>query len=457
MRARLNSLRQNSFVRSVSVLVGGTAFGQAITILILPILTRLYTPNDFSVLAVYVGLLGIISVVACLRFDIAIPLPEREEEGINLLALALFFAFSVSLLLAIPCLLAPEWVVGTLKQPALKPYLWLLPLGVLLMSVYSALQFWVTRQKNFRLIARTRITQSLGGAVAQLGFGWAGLAPAGLIVGQMISSGAGALGLGWRTLANSRELLSKVSVTDMRRLFRAYDRFPKYSSLESFANNAAIQVPVLIIAAAALGPEAGYLALAMRVMQAPMGLIGGAIGQVYLSRAPEEHRAGRLGVFTASILGGLMKTGVGPLAFAGIVAPSVFALVFGGPWGRAGVLVAWMTPWFIFQFLASPVSMALHVTNHQKQAFLLQLFGLVMRVGFVFSVLHFYRSGVAEAYAVTGFVFYLIYLILVLKVVGCRLSDISPEIKKAFAFILPWCVGGILFNLIFGIVKNGLH
>lgn len=450
MRARLSKHLQNGFVRSVSVLVGGTAFAQAITILILPILTRLYTPADFSVLAVYAGLLGVIAVVACLRFDIAIPLPEKDADGANLLAMALLLAFFVSVLIAIPCLLAPNWLAGILRQPGLEAYLWLLPLGVFLTSAYSALQFWVTRQKNFSLIARTRMTQSLGGASAQMGFGWVGLTPLGLIVGQTISSGAGALGLGWRTWRNSRPLLAQVSGVEMRRLFREYDRFPKYSSLESFANNAAIQVPVLLIAAAALGPEAGYLALAMRVMQAPMGLIGGAIGQVYLSKAPEEYRAGRLGSFTETILGGLMKTGVGPLAFAGIVAPSVFSLVFGESWARAGVLVAWMTPWFIFQFLASPISMALHVTNRQKQAFLLQLFGLTLRVGLVVAAVEFYRDGVAEVYAATGFVFYLVYLCLVLKVVGCRLSELLSQTRKISIFVLPWCVGGLVFNFAFG-------
>lgn len=448
---------QNSFIRSVSVLVGGTAFAQAINILILPVLTRLYTPADFTVLAVYAGLLGIVAVVACLRFDIAIPLPERDADGVNLLALALLLAFVVSSLIAIPCLLVPKWLAGILRQPALEAYLWILPVGVFLMSAYSALQFWVTRQKKFSLIARTRMTQSLGGAGAQLAFGWAGLTPLGLIVGQTISNGAGALGLGWRTWRNSRPLLAHVSKAEMRRLLRVYDRFPKYSSLESFANNAAIQVPILIIAAAALGPEAGYLALAMRVMQAPMGLIGGAIGQVYLSRAPEEHRSGQLGIFTANILGGLLKAGVGPLAFAGIVAPVVFSLVFGESWGRAGDLVAWMTPWFIFQFLASPVSMALHVANYQKQAFLLQLFGLVFRVGFVFAAIHLYRAGVAEVYAVTGCVFYFIYLVVVLKVVGCQFYDVMAKIRKALVLILAWCAGGIVFNLIFGIIENGLH
>jgi len=457
MRARLSQLFQNSFVRSVSVLVGGTAFAQAITILILPVLTRLYTPADFSILAVYSGLLGVVAVVACLRFDIAIPLPEQDTDGANLLTLALLLAFGVSLLVAIPCFLAPGLVATLLWQPKLEAYLWLLPFGVLLTSAYSALQFWATRRKNFSSIARTRMTQSLGGAGAQLGFGWAGLAPLGLIVGQSISSGAGALGLGWKTWRSSQALLAQVRFSEMFRLFRVYDRFPKYSTLESFANNAAIQVPVVIIAAASLGPEAGYLALAMRVMQAPMGLIGGAIGQVYLSRASEEFRAGQLAGFTANILGGLMRTGVGPLAFAGIVAPAVFAAVFGQSWARAGVLVAWMTPWFIFQFLASPVSMALHVTNHQKHAFLFQFYGLTLRVGFVLAAIQFYRSGVAEVYAVTGFVFYFGYLLMVLRVVGCALADVALQVRNASVLILSWCMGGIVFNFIFGMLENGFH
>lgn len=457
MRTRLHGLLQNSFVRSVSILVGGTAFAQAVTVLILPFLTRLYTPADFSALAVYAGILGVVAVVACLRFDIAIPLPERDADGANLLGLALFLALVVSLLIAVPCLLAPEWLAGLLKQPGLENYLWLLPIGVFMMSSYNALQFWATRQKKFSLIARTRMTQSLGGAAAQLGFGLAALAPLGLIVGQTISNGAGAVVLGLQAWRHSKALFGQISFSDMVRLFRVYDRFPKYSSLESFANNAAIQVPVLMIAAAALGPEAGYLALAMRVMQAPMSLIGGAIGQVYLSKAPEEYRLGRLGIFTANILGGLMKTGIGPLAFAGIVAPTVFAFIFGEPWGRAGVLVAWMTPWFIFQFLASPVSMALHVTNQQKHAFFLQAFGLLLRVGFVFGAIQLCEGAIAEVYAITGFIFYFVYLILVLKVVGCRLSDITPQIRKAVVFFLPWCIGGIMFNLIFGMIEDGFH
>lgn len=450
MRQQLDRLRQNSFVRSAAVLVGGTAFGQIIALLALPLLTRLYTPQDFSVLAVYAGLLGLMSVAASLRFEIAIPLPEKDSDALTLLVVALSLAALVSCLLAVPALLFPRQLAQLFGQPAFQAYVWLLPIGVMLVSTYSAVQFWATRDKQFALIARTRMVQAVGGAGTQLTFGVLGLAPVGLLIGHMISSGAGAFGLGRRVFADNRTALSRVGWAEMCRLFRDYDRFPKYSSFEAFANIAGIQVPMLIIAATALRPEAGFLVLAMRVMQAPIGLIGSAVGQVYLSRAPDEDRAGRLGVFTANIMGGLIKTGVGPLAFAGVVAPGVFAIVFGEEWHRAGVLVAWMTPWFILQFLASPVSMALHVTNQQRLAFLVQLFGLILRVGLVVLAMYILDTRVSEVYAVSGLIFYAGYLALILRVVGCSASALYALLKAAFLFVLPWLVGGLLCNYLIG-------
>src|SRR5690606_34581923 len=100
-------------------------------------------------------------------------------------------------------------------------------------------------------------------------------------------------------------------------------------------------------------------------MAAPMGLVGGDVAQVSVSRAPEKYRSGELAEFTARVIEGLVKTGVGPLLFVGIIAPPVFAIVFGVEWRRAGEIISWMTPWFIFQFISSPVSMVMHVTDRQ--------------------------------------------------------------------------------------------
>jgi O-antigen/teichoic acid export membrane protein len=448
LRDRWAALARNRLVRSVGVLVGGTAFAHAITAATLPIVTRLYTPADFSVLAVFASLLSIVSVAACLRFDVAIPIPEHDAEAVNLLALALGCTAIIALVLALALMVAPTGAIALFKQPGLAPWLWLLPFGVVLTGGYSALQMWFVRKKEFGSIARSRVTQSAAASATQVGMGWLHWAPVGLILGQMLNTGAGCIALGYRFVTRERDTLRSVSATRMRSAFAAYDRFPKYSTFEALSNSASIQLPIILIAALAIGPEAGYLVLAMSAMQAPMGLIGTAVSQVYLSRAPEEHRAGRLDSFTADVFGALVKSGVGPLILAGFVAPDLFAFVFGAPWRRAGVLVAWMTPWFIMQFLSVPVSMALHVTGRQRAALALQLFGLTLRVGAVLTAAALGANLISEAYALSGFVFYFVYLAIVLRVVDAKPTEVVREVVRALPILAGWTVAGWMLSML---------
>lgn len=444
LRGRLRALAGHGFIRSVAVLIGGTALAQALSVLVLPLLTRLYTPDDFSVLAVFMSILGILSVIACMRLEVAIPLPERDEDAANLLALSLAFAAILSLITALTIALFEDHVIALIKQPKLRPYLWMVPLGMWAGGTYTGVQYWATRKQNFSRLARTRIVQSVGGAVTQTGLGWAGHAPFGLLLGQLINNGAGLIDLGrdaWRT---DRQALRAVRLSRMYRALSEHRRFPTYSVLDGLTNAIGIQGPIIIIAAAAVGPEAGYVSLATRVMAIPMGLVGGAVAQVYLSRAPAELRAGTLGPFTIEILGGLIRAGVGPLLFAGLVARPVFALIFGSEWERAGELVAWMTPWFLLQFLASPVSVVMYVTERQLGLFLTTLGGLVIRLGSTVVAYMFCKGLFSELYALSGAIFYAICVVVFYGAAGVSLRDIFVACRRSALVPLAWTLFGVL-------------
>ncbi len=140
------------FLRSVLVLVSGTALGHGITAASMPVLSRLYGPADFGLLAVFASCLGILSVIACLRFELAIPLPKSTQESGDLLRLSLVCCAALSLLIGLPVWLWPAPIAKLLGQAALAPYLGLLPLGVLLAGSYSAFQFWHVREKRFSVL-----------------------------------------------------------------------------------------------------------------------------------------------------------------------------------------------------------------------------------------------------------------------------------------------------------------
>ena len=67
----------------------GTVVGQAFSVLLAPVLTRLYLPDQFGHLSVYTATLAIIGVAAALGYELAIPIARSSEELANLLAVSI--------------------------------------------------------------------------------------------------------------------------------------------------------------------------------------------------------------------------------------------------------------------------------------------------------------------------------------------------------------------------------
>lgn len=443
LHRHLLGLRRSSFAKAVAVLAGGSALAQALSLAVLPLATRLYEPSDFSALAVFTSLVSITSAVAGLRLELAIPVADGDEEAANILALALTSSTLVAATTASIALYFGVPLAELGEHPALSAHLWLIPIGVCVASWYNALHYWSTRQRRFSEIAQTRIAQAVGGAGTQLGLGWFGVAPAGLMYGQVVMSGAGVIRLGLKAWREERVALRKVAPRQMLQALSKHSRYPRYSVLDALSNNIATQAPLVIIATAVAGADAGYLMIAMRIIAAPLGLIGGAVAQVYFARAPDELKSQTLPDFTIRTLEGLLKIGVGPIVFIGAVAPFAFSIVFGAEWRRAGELVAWMVPWAVLQFLSSPVSMVMHVTNRQRGLLAVTASAVPMRLGAVVIATVFAVEWIPEVYALSGGAFYLLCSVVFYRAAGVSLSSALSAIKRVGRAPLIWTAAAI--------------
>lgn len=410
----------------------------------MPVLSRLYSPADFGQLAVFSGLVLTISVAACLRWDIAIALPEADADAFGLLVLSVASCLVISLLGLLAVTSATATFVDWLDQPEAATWLWLVPPAVLAVATGSALQNWFIRAQNFGLISKARLSQAGTSGSLQIAFGLSGIGVIGLLMGYVAAAIVVVGFLGFQLFKRSHDLQLALNTANLRRLASTYSRFPAFSTWEALSNVAAIHVPVILIAGKVGNDIAGQLMLAMYVIQAPMGLIGGAISQVYLSEAPSRLRVGRLDQFTLEVLGKLCKVGVGPLVAIGVLSPSVFWIVFGSEWEKAGLLIAWMTPWFVLQFLASPVSMALHVTGNQRAAMSFQFFALCLRVFSVLWAAEVWPGLVGEAYAISGFFVYSSYLLIVAHSLRIRPGALAGVLAKNLLWSLPWIICGAM-------------
>lgn len=428
-------LPQNAFARGVSVLVGGTAGAQALMVLASPLLTRLYTPEDFGLLAVYSGLLAIFSVVASLRYELAIPLPESNTEAANVLILSLLVVLVMASISGLMVLVAGQEIALALGTPALAKYFWLLPIGVLLAGVYNVFNYWAVRTKVFGDIARTRITQTLSTLAIQLfGFKLGGTA---LLFGQAGGQGVGSIRLARSALRHKD--FDRWSWPGVWQTAKRYKQFPIFSTWSALFNTAGTQLPPLMLAALFSTGAAGLYALAHRVLALPMSVIGDAIGKVFFANAAEAYREERLAPLVKSVHGTLAEVAMPASVLLVVAGPELFALVFGENWRQAGELARYMAPWLYMVFVTSPLSTLFLVLERENIGMLFQAGLLLSRVLVIFigaSVMDQLLATVA-LFAAASVVFWIGFLFWVFAASGNRMSDmIKPTTNALFKSVL---------------------
>jgi len=344
--------------------VGGTASAQILLVLAAPLLTRLYTPEDFGLLAVYASLLALIGVISSLRYELAIPLPEDDGEAANVAALCLILVGVMTLLTGILVLLLDQPIADALGVPQLAPYLWLLPVGVLISGAYTVFNYWAIRTKRFSSIAGTKLRQAIATIAIQLAaFKLGGIA---LLFGQVAGQGVGTATLSQSALANAG--FKQVSWGGIWRAAGRYRRFPTFSAPGGLIGSSSTQVLVLGLAYVFGQHILGLFSLTHRVISVPLTLIGSAVGQIFLAEGPAAYRTNHLDDLVRKIYIRLSFFFFFLFFLLASVAPVFFSIVFGEIWRVSGLISSLLFLLLYFQSVSSPLSTIFTITENQHLA-----------------------------------------------------------------------------------------
>lgn len=355
---------KNKFVKNASIIVGGTAFAQLMLVLAAPILTRIYAPEYFGVLAVFISLYSIIVIFSTMRYDIAIPLPESDEDAINLVALSFLLLIFTTMLIGLLSFFYGELICNFLSVPVLANYIWLLPFGLVVGGAYLILNQWNVRKKHFGRIGATKIRQSIATLTIQLSaFSFGAIS---LIIGQVAGQGIGVTSL-------SRPDFNKCSWKGILKVAIRYNRFPKFSTPAGIFRVSAHELPPLILAPFFGPAAAGMYALTNRVLALPATVMGSAVGQVFYADAAESLRNGTFAQLVRNFHSKLAFIGMPPLILLLILGPNLFELIFGLDWKQAGDFARWLSVWVYFVFVSSPLTTITAVLEKQKQGMVFHL------------------------------------------------------------------------------------
>lgn len=409
------TLKNNEFAKNVLTLMTGTVLAQAVPIAIIPILTRIFTPEDFGLLALYGAFVSILGVVATGRYEIAIMLPKDDEDARVLLQVSAMVALCISIFISIPLFIWNMEIASFLGNEAIAHWVYLIPISVLLTGIYQALTHWNNRQKKFMNTAVSRVNRSLYQGGAQTGLGFAGVS-SGLIWGQFIGITSSTTYLLIKD-RSYKKILQKTDVDELKLQMKKYQRFPKYGVIGGLCDASGAQMPILMLTKFYSDTITGMFSLTFRVLNMPTAIISSAIAQVLFQKiveishtAPEKLNGYIIKIFFFLFL--LCLPGV-PILF--IWGDSLFAFVFGEEWRQAGVYAGYLVIAVAIRFAVSPLSAVLGLEKNITKG----VFWQVLYLFTIIPTLYFCSTLTVEkfllAFVIHEVILYSIYMVLILK------------------------------------------
>jgi len=286
---------KGGFLNSILTLFTGSTIAQAVPVLISPILTRIFSVEQFAVLAIFTVLCSLIGVIATARYEVAVTLPKRDSDAAHLVHVSVLITIIVSAFSFIVFNFFANSIALLFANPDLEEVLWLVPIFVFFYGIGQSFNYWLLRDKNFRSIAGGRVIQSLTNSGTALSLGVLKFPFNGLVIGNLFGQLASTGFLFYLTKKFTTIRLNpfRFSKTGMREQASAYSEFPRINSLQSLIDMFQSTGVIFLLSSFFGSLVVGFYGFTIKILQAPLSLLGNSISLVFYKEASEIGTAGK--------------------------------------------------------------------------------------------------------------------------------------------------------------------
>lgn len=412
----MKSIVRSDFNSNVVKLILGTGLAQVFPLALMPILTRIYSPEDFGVFAVYMALAGILAVIATGRYELAIVLPDTTKEASDVFWFCIVISIGVSVISGLMLLFANDMFVQYLDLPKETTILYLIPISIFFSGVLQSLNYYYVTNKLFGNLSVSKVLMSSGSVSTQAIIGVANNASGyGLTMGYLFGQISSVLYLVLKTKKLVK--IYRTTFQNIQSVARKYIKYPIMSAPAALLDTAALQLPLLMINKVYATSIAGQFSLAIRIINLPLALIGAAISQVLLQKmASSDHENPEEITRIVLILALKLALLISPLCVISFFyGEEIFVLIFSEDWRIAGSFAFPLSLIISFRFIVSPLSSVLSVERNLK-------YGVFWQVGYFLSTLislvyasQFNVETFLFIFVLNEFFLYLIYFLLILR------------------------------------------
>ncbi|WP_083432771.1 lipopolysaccharide biosynthesis protein [Alkalibacterium sp. 20] len=380
----------DKLIKNIAMVTGGTALGQVINMLFSPVITRIYSPEEYGILSVFTSIL-LISSFSSLKYEVAIPIAKDKYEAYYLFSLSLFVLTSVTLIVGIGVYFFEDVIFQTFNAQSLQPYKYFIPLGIFFQGIYRIYKQWMFRMKNFKLVSKTKVGQTLVGNTTKVVMGLLNFGGVGLVIGRIVSVSAGSFSFykQYRTIEFKDK---RIKLAKIKEIALTYKDFPLFQSSTTAILQFRNQFPVLFLAPLYGTQVVGLYGLASTIVKIPMTLVGQSVMDVFFAEIASigKDNPKEIKELSNNLLKKLIMIGTLPIILLALIGPYLFTFVFGEEWYEAGIYVRILAIYIFANFMFSPISKIFEVFRKQYIKLLIDLTSLVI-MSLVFASAYYFN------------------------------------------------------------------
>lgn len=370
-------VQNSSILKNLLVLGTGSALAQVIGVLASPVLSRLYTPEQFGVLGSILAVTGVISVIGSLKYEMALVLEKDDAKAQALQKLCLIILIVVTFISGIGILAVPYCL--TLEgKGGLTSYLpWAIPI-IFLTGLFNIFNFRLNREKKYKTLSSALVARRLSNVVLQIVLGFCGAQVLGLVLGNLFGAIVAVLVIVITQKGIAFDCFEEGA--SLKNSAREHYRFPLYSAPQNLLNALSQNLPIYLLGYFYGMEVVGSYWFAMRIIQLPASLIGQAVRQVFYKEAADlsDNLVELRKVFIKTTLL-LAVVIVIPVIVIFLWGPHLFPFVFGDKWLLAGQFSRWMFLWVGLLFINPPAVMLFNILHFQKYSLIIDIFLIIAR------------------------------------------------------------------------------
>lgn len=428
LKEKIQTLMKSQMLRNVTKISSGTMLGQAISIVTLPIFTRLYGATVIGYWTLFTSVAVIVNAFSDLGLSNAIMMDDEGEQSEKLFSVITTISFIISLIVGVGYF----GIKSVTPDPSgLHPLFYSIVLFVLIFTQQqvNVCYNWLNKKKQYNILMKNPIINNVSVAVIAIPLGLMGFTKYGYYIGLVLGQVF--------TLFHMRRYLPRIFFDfkfrdhfDVIRSHLTYVKFQMPTYLVAQVKN---QAPVFFIRSFFGVEILGYYSVCMRVLNIPVNLLASSIGKVYYQTAAEMKKKGQeVGEFTFRNIKRAMYVAIAPMVVIMSFGDIVCTLFLGNDYvitGNLSRIIVFMT---FFQFLMMATQGITIVLEKQQYAL---ISGIVQIIGYVVGLLigKYVFSSLYIAVALMTVVFCVIQIIYFSKLFKIAGVSVALYLKHVFS------------------------